>query len=61
MDAGEISCSAQVRHVTPMDARGSGPVIRAGLRFDSLPHELQARIQRYIVAIERARRSMTPD
>ena len=60
-DAGEISCSAQVRHVTVMDARGSGPVIRAGLRFDSLPHEMQARIQRYIVAIERARRSMTPD
>ncbi|MBS1173838.1 MAG: flagellar brake protein [Proteobacteria bacterium] len=60
-DAGEIACSAQVRHATPLDTRGSGPVIRVGLRFDGLSHEMQARIQRYIVAIERARRSMTPD
>jgi c-di-GMP-binding flagellar brake protein YcgR len=58
---GEIACDADVRHVTIADSSAAAPPHRIGLRFHGLPHMMQARIQRYTVSIERARRSMTPD
>lgn len=58
---GDIACDADVRHVTVSDSSAATQPHRIGLRFDGLPHMMQARIQRYTVSIERARRSMTPD
>lgn len=58
---GEVRCKATVRHVTPAGNVRGKPVFLVGLRFDELPHASQARIQRYIVDLERARRSTQPD
>jgi c-di-GMP-binding flagellar brake protein YcgR len=58
---GEVACNADVRHVTVTDSSAATRVHRIGLRFDGLPHLMQARIQRYTASVERARRSMTPD
>lgn len=58
---GEVACAADVRHVTVADSSVAAPPYRIGLRFHGLPHVMQARIQRYTVSVERARRSMTPD
>lgn len=58
---GEVAAAAEIRHVTRLDPRGSAPAFRVGCRFADLPHAMDVRIQRYIVALERTRRSATPD
>jgi c-di-GMP-binding flagellar brake protein YcgR len=58
---GEVACDADVRHATLADSSAAKRPHRIGLRFHRLPHVMQARIQRYTVSVERARRSMTPD
>lgn len=60
-EQGEVRCAAQARHVTPVDTLAAHPIIRVGLRLEKPPHVMQARIQRYIVELERARRSLQPD
>jgi c-di-GMP-binding flagellar brake protein YcgR len=60
-EAGEISCAAEVRHVTAGNPLSGIPSAIVGLRFRELTQPMQARIQRYIVTLERARREMSPD
>ncbi len=60
-EAGEISCSAEVRHVTPLNPLSATPAAIIGLRFREITQPMQARIQRYTVTLERARREMSPD
>lgn len=58
---GEVRCSAAVRHLTQLSTAHGQPVFLVGLRLEELPHAMQARIQRFIVDLERARRSAQPD
>lgn len=60
-EVGEVAVGAEIRHVTTLDTHSRAPSLRIGLRFLALPHVMEARIQRYIVALERARRSAQPD
>jgi flagellar brake protein len=58
---GEVRCEATVRHLTQAGSVRGQPVFVVGLRFEDMPHAVQARIQRFIVDLERARRSAQPD
>lgn len=58
---GEVRCGAIVRHITQSGVAKGRPVFLLGLRFEDLPHAMEARIQRFIVDLERARRSAQPD
>ncbi len=60
-EVGEISCTAEVRHVTAGSPLSGAPSAIIGLRFRELTQPMQARIQRYTVSLERARREMSPD
>jgi flagellar brake protein len=60
-DQGEVRCAATVCHATNLETLAAHPAIRVGLRLENPPHVMQARIQRYIVGVERTRRSMEPD
>lgn len=60
-EQGEVRCGAEVRHITIRETSATRPVIHVGLRLENPPHVMQARIQRYIVDLERARRNMQPD
>ena len=60
-EQGEVRCAARVCHVTTHDTLAARPVTHVGLRLENPPHVMQARIQRYIGDLERARRNMQPD
>ena len=60
-EQGEVRCAARVCHVTIRETLAVQPVIHVGLSLENPSHAMQARIQRYIVDLERARRNMQPD
>jgi c-di-GMP-binding flagellar brake protein YcgR len=54
---GAIECAVTVRHVTRLVREKAAPSYRLGLRFDDLPAEMHAAIQRYIIKTEHERRN----
>jgi c-di-GMP-binding flagellar brake protein YcgR len=58
---GEIQESLEVRHVTPINLRGGKAQTRVGLRFANITPADQARIQRFLVKIEQAKRALVDE
>jgi len=57
-EAHELSCSADVCHVTELTGRSGQRLWRIGLRFDDLPPAGQNYVQRYIIRVERERKGL---
>lgn len=55
---GVLHTAMEVRHVTPVSLRGGRTETRVGLRFLDLPPVDQARIQRFLVKVEQAKRAL---
>jgi c-di-GMP-binding flagellar brake protein YcgR len=55
---GEILVAVEIRHVTPVTLRGGKTETRVGLRFLDLDTADQARVQRFLVKVERAKRAL---
>lgn len=58
---GEVHTAMEVRHVTPVTLRGGKTETRVGLRFLDLPAADQARIHRFLVKVEQAKRALVSD
>jgi c-di-GMP-binding flagellar brake protein YcgR len=58
---GEIRESLQVRHVTPVSLRNGKTQTRVGLRFENMSASDQARVQRFLVKVEQAKRALVDD
>jgi c-di-GMP-binding flagellar brake protein YcgR len=55
---GDIQESLEVRHVTPVSLRGGKNQVRVGLRFVDISASDQAKIQRFLVKVEQAKRAL---
>lgn len=60
-DLGDIQETLEVRHVTPVSLRGGKSQVRVGLRFLDIGAGDQAKIQRFLVKIEQAKRALVDD
>jgi len=58
---GDIQESLEVRHVTPINLRGGKSQTRVGLRFCDIAAADQARIQRFLVKVEQAKRALVDE
>jgi c-di-GMP-binding flagellar brake protein YcgR len=58
---GDIRESLQVRHVTPVSLRNGKTQVRVGLRFENMATADQARVQRFLVKVEQAKRALLDD
>lgn len=54
---GSIDSAVTLRHATALTLRGGSPAFRIGLGFSGMPDAMRVAIQRYIIAVEHARRS----
>lgn len=55
---GDIQQAVEVRHVTPITLHGGKSAVRVGLRFTDISAGDQAKIQRYLVKVEQAKRAL---
>lgn len=55
---GDIQQTLEVRHITPINLRGGKSQVRVGLRFADISAADQARIQRFLVKVEQAKRAL---
>jgi flagellar brake protein len=53
-----MHCRAQVRHITTMGRSGRQANLRVGLSFVDFPIALSAKVQRYILQVEREREAL---
>lgn len=60
-ELGELEESLEVRHITPVSLRGGKNQVRVGLRFYGITPSDQARIQRFLVKIEQAKRALVDE
>lgn len=58
---GDIRQSLEVRHITPINLRGGKTQTRVGLRFIDITAADQARIQRFLVKVEQAKRALVDE
>lgn len=58
---GDIREALEVRHVTPINLRGGKSQTRVGLRFSAITPADQARLQRFLVKVEQAKRALVDD
>jgi c-di-GMP-binding flagellar brake protein YcgR len=58
---GDIQESLEVRHITPINLRGGKNQVRVGLRFLNISAGDQAKIQRFLVKIEQAKRALVDE
>lgn len=58
---GDIQESLEVRHITPVNLRGGKSQTRVGLRFTDISPADQARIQRFLVKVEQAKRALVDE
>jgi c-di-GMP-binding flagellar brake protein YcgR len=58
---GDLREALEVRHVTPVNLRGGKSQTRVGLRFCAIAAADQARIQRFLVKVEQAKRALVDD
>jgi len=58
---GDIRQTLEVRHITPVPMRGGKVQTRVGLRFTDIAASDQARIQRFLVKVEQAKRALVDE
>lgn len=58
---GDLREQLEVRHVTPINLRGGKTQTRVGLRLSAIGAADQARIQRFLVKVEQAKRALVDD
>lgn len=58
---GDIQQSLEVRHITPVSLRSGKSQVRVGLRFLDIGAGDQAKIQRFLVKIEQAKRALVDE
>lgn len=58
---GDIQESVEVRHITPINLRGGKNHVRVGLRFLNIGAGDQAKIQRFLVKVEQAKRALVDE